>query len=218
MFICKGIVDEGRADRILGSGVDLARFAYTPMSSERPLKFIFVGRLLIEKGINIYVEAADILKREYPSIEFSVLGPIDIDNPGGITREDVSKWTDSVNYLGTTDNVPRFMSDYDVVVLPSYYKEGVPKSLLEAAAMGKVIVTTDNVGCRDAVLDGVTGYLCESKSLNSLVHAIDRVINLKYEDILEMQAHARALAENSFDERIGINKYIEVTVGSSNVA
>ena len=114
-----------------------------------------------------------------------------------------------VNYLGTSDSVEKEIGQVDCMVLPSFYREGVPKSLLEACAMGKPIVTTDNVGCRETVDDGINGYLCEPRNTKSLIEKLELMITHSHEQRLEMGARSRTKVENEFDEKVVINKYLE---------
>ncbi|HBL5468224.1 TPA: glycosyltransferase, partial [Enterobacter hormaechei] len=132
-------------------------------------------------------------------------------NPFAIHEKEIKNWEDlgTLNYLGHSDNVAEVLIDYDCVVLPSFYREGVPKSLLEAAASGKIIITTDNIGCRDAVIDGVTGFLCKPKSLESLLEAFYKVLQLDYDSFVKMKIGARELAKAKFDENIIIEEYLK---------
>ena len=114
-----------------------------------------------------------------------------------------------MSYLGTSDNVESEIAKVDCMVLPSFYREGVPKSLLEACAMGKPIVTTDNVGCRETVDDGFNGYLCELRSTSSLVEKLELIINLSHDQRLSMGEKSRIKVENEFDEQIVIKKYLQ---------
>lgn len=114
-----------------------------------------------------------------------------------------------VSYLGTSDCVEEEIAKVDCMVLPSFYREGVPKSLLEAAAMGKPIVTTDNVGCRETVDDGVNGYLCTPRSTESLIEKLDLVINLTHQERLTMGQFSRQKVEREFDEQLVIQKYLD---------
>ncbi|HCR0194411.1 TPA: glycosyltransferase, partial [Enterobacter hormaechei] len=175
------------------------------------IKFLLVARLIEQKGIRLYAEAAKIIKEKYPHVEFSLLGPIISNNPFAIHEKEIKNWEDlgTLNYLGHSDNVAEVLIDYDCVVLPSFYREGVPKSLLEAAASGKIIITTDNIGCRDAVIDGVTGFLCKPKSLESLLEAFYKVLQLDYDSFVKMKIGARELAKAKFDENIIIEEYLK---------
>ncbi|MGG2140291.1 glycosyltransferase family 4 protein [Symbiopectobacterium sp. RP] len=210
-FLCKGIVNENIIDLLPGSGVDLERFSFSPAPNDQVVRFILVARMLFDKGISYYARAAHKLKDIYGAeVEFYLLGFIDGKHSGAIGKEQISSWVDTgyINYLGISDKVEEEIGRADCVVLPSFYREGVPRSLLEAAAMGKPIVTTNNVGCKETVEDGVNGFLCEPRSAESLIHAMDRIIKLSHEQRLAMGHKSRELVERKFDEKFVIEKYI----------
>ncbi|MEZ9778854.1 glycosyltransferase family 4 protein [Vibrio sp. 10N.261.54.A5] len=199
-------------DRVPGSGADLTRFSLSPSEDDGVVRFLLIARMLYDKGIGHYVEAARELKSKYgDKVEFCLLGFLDVKNPSSVSKAEMSAWIEEgvVNYLGTSDNVEAEIAKVDCMVLPSFYREGVPKSLLEACAMGKPIVTTDNVGCRETVDDGINGYLCEPRSTSSLVEKLKLMINLSHEQRLSMGEISRIKVENEFDEKIVINKYLK---------
>ncbi|MFA0203971.1 glycosyltransferase family 4 protein [Vibrio breoganii] len=198
-------------DRVPGSGVDLNRFSWSPSNDDGVVRFLLIARMLYDKGIGYYVDAARQLKSRYgDNVEFCLLGFLDVNNPSAVSKFEMDGWVEEgiVNYLGTSDNVEVEVAKADCMVLPSFYREGVPKSLLEACAMGKPIVTTDNVGCRETVDDGVNGYLCEPRSTSSLVEKLDLMINHSHDQRLAMGVKSRAKVENEFDEKIVITKYL----------
>ncbi|MBF4443663.1 glycosyltransferase, partial [Vibrio anguillarum] len=174
--------------------------------------FLLIARMLYDKGIGHYVEAARELKVKYgDAVEFRLLGFLDVNNPSAVSKQEMQSWVDEgiVNYLGTSDSVEKEIAQVDCMVLPSFYREGVPKSLLEACAMGKPIVTTDNVGCRETVDDGMNGYLCEPRSTASLVKKLEMMVAHSHEQRLKMGLQSRSKVEKEFDEKIVINKYLE---------
>lgn len=199
-------------DRVPGSGADLTRFAVTPSQDDGVVRFLLIARMLYDKGIGHYVEAARELKAKYGNtVEFRLLGFLDVNNPSAVSKQDMQSWVDEgiVHYLGTSDSVEKDIAQVDCVVLPSFYREGVPKSLLEACAMGKPIVTTDNVGCRETVDDGINGYLCEPRSTSSLIEKLELMVIQSHEQRLQMGLESRTKVENEFDEKIVINKYLD---------
>ena len=209
-FLENRIISESIADRLPGSGVDLDRFKFSPADNQNKTVFILVARMLYDKGVGHYVEAARYLKGKYGDrVEFKLLGFLDSKNPSAITSEQMDSWVKEgvVNYLGTSDCVESIVSEVDCVVLPSYYREGVPRSLLEAASMGKPIITTDSVGCRETVQHGINGYLCAPQSTESLIEMLDRFIKLQPEDRVSMGLASREKAEKEFDENIILEKY-----------
>lgn len=198
-------------DRVPGSGADLTRFSVSPSEDDGVVRFLLIARMLYDKGIGHYVEAARKLKSKYgDKVDFCLLGFLDVNNPSAVSKAEMNAWVDEgiVDYLGTSDNVEAEIAKVDCMVLPSFYREGVPKSLLEACAMGKPIVTTDNVGCRETVDDGVNGYLCELRSTSSLVEKLELMMSLSHEQRLSMGENSRIKVENEFDEQIVINKYL----------
>ncbi|EPH6097922.1 glycosyltransferase family 4 protein [Vibrio cholerae] len=213
IFLENNIISEDKAQRIPGSGVDLIRFkeSFKPIDSGC-IKFILVARMLLDKGVLHYAEAAKELSYKHgEKVKFYLLGPLDEDAPSGIKLIEIQKIEKESNlhYLGTSDEVEKIISDVDCMVLPSYYREGVPKSLLEGAAMGKPIITTDNVGCREVVDHGVNGFLCEPRSTSSLIEQMEKFIALPYAQKLEMGSNSRIKVENEFDEQIVIKKYLD---------
>ncbi|PHR54412.1 MAG: glycosyl transferase family 1 [Robiginitomaculum sp.] len=211
LFLDKKITTTVETDRLPGSGVDLSRFVVSPSSDDGTVRFLLIARMLYDKGISQYVEAARVIKTKHGNnVELCLLGFLDVNNPSAVSKQDMQSWVDEgiVNYLGTSDNVEQEIAKVDCMVLPSYYREGVPKSLLEAGAMGKPIVTTDNVGCRETVDDGVNGFLCEPRSSASLIEKLELIINMTHQERLSMGEKSRIKIESEFDERIVINKYL----------
>jgi glycosyltransferase involved in cell wall biosynthesis len=152
------------------------------------------------------------VKSRYPTTRFQVLGFLGVDNPAAISRKQVTEWEREgvVEYLGSVNDVTSVVSAADCVVLPSYYREGVPRTLLEAAAMAKPIITTDAPGCRDTVQDRSTGFLCRTKDSADLAEKMFRLIELPVESRLEMGRLARGKMEREFDESIVIGRYLAV--------
>jgi glycosyltransferase involved in cell wall biosynthesis len=198
-------------DRIPGSGADLERFSFTSSQDDGVVRFLLIARMLYDKGIGHYVEAARKLKAQYgENVEFNLLGFLDVNNPSAVSQSDMECWVQEgvVNYWGATDTVELEIAKVDCVVLPSFYREGVPKALLEACAMGKPIVTTDNVGCKETVDHGVNGYLCNPRSTESLIMQLEKMINHTHVERLKMGEQSRLKVEREFDEKIVISKYI----------
>jgi glycosyltransferase involved in cell wall biosynthesis len=210
-FLAQGLVNPKVVDRLPGSGVDLEKFKpQNLVRIDQKIKFLLVARMLWEKGVGEYVEAATQLKIVHPNAEFALLGFLDIKNPHAISREQMDVWVSSsaINYLGVSDDVASIMSEYDVVVLPSKYREGTPRSLLEAAAMGKPIVTTNTSGCRDVVDDGVSGYLCVPGNAQDLSRALGQMLALTPDERHAMGRQGRLKMERFYDERTVIKHYL----------
>lgn len=213
LFTTTNLVRPEIADRLPGSGIDLSRYKGSQSLSllSRSFIFLLVARMLKNKGIREFIEAARIVRVVHPEIQFQLLGFVDIANPNAISIEDIRAWEDEglVRYMGKTDDVRPFLAEADCVVLPSY-REGVPRSLLEAAAMARPIITTDTVGCRDVVDDGVNGLLCKVKDAGDLAEKMMEMIKLSPEGRLIMGEAGRRKVESEFDEKLVIQKYLDV--------
>jgi glycosyltransferase involved in cell wall biosynthesis len=210
LFIDMGLVNPAKIDLLPGSGVDTTRFVPKDMPKSDKLRFLMIARVLRDKGIYEYIEAIKIIKSQYSDVSFLLIGEIGVANKTAISKDEVDKWVDEslIEYLGTTDKIEEYIASADCVVLPSY-REGTPRSLLEAAAMAKPIVTTDTVGCKEVVDDGYNGYLCELKSAKDLATKIEQIIELSAQDRSKMGQNGRAKIIAQFDERIVIKKYID---------
>lgn len=225
LFVEWRLVQQEVTDRVPGSGLDLTRFSpgaasdsVTPSAcpagsrkvNSGEFLFLLIARMLWDKGVGEYVAAARILKRSVTGVDFCLLGFVDVQNPAAISREQMEEWVIEgvVKYLGISDDVQRHIAAADCVVLPSY-REGLSRTLLEAAAMGCPIITTDVVGCREIVDDGVNGLLCRPRDAADLAEKMRRMITLSSEERAEMGRRGRDKVEREFDERIVIGKYLK---------
>jgi glycosyltransferase involved in cell wall biosynthesis len=200
LFVDKSIVSK-RVKPVLvnGSGVNIEKFAFYPPKLS-PVTFLFIARLIKDKGILEYVEAARLLKQKYPMAKFQLLGPLDI-NPAAITQEQLERWSKEgiIEYLGKTNDVRPYIAEASVYVLPSY-REGTPRSVLEAMSMGRPIITTDAPGCRETVIDGKNGFLVPVKDVDALKSAMEKFI-LEPDLISQMGKQSRIIAEEKYDVR-----------------
>lgn len=212
LFVSKNLVSDVVTDRLPGSGIDLNRFVPVPLPDKTPLRFLLIARMLWDKGVGEFVEAARILKKQGLDANFCLLGFLDVQNPAAISRQQMDEWIAEgvIHYLGVSDNVAEEIAQADCIVLPSYYREGTPRTLLEAAAMARPIVTTDSVGCRDVVDDGVNGYLCKPRDAVDLADKISKMVALSHSKRTAMGLRGREKMEREFDEKIVINKYLTV--------
>jgi len=186
-----------------GIGVCLDRFKHSPVPLD-PISFIFVGRLLDEKGIRYFIEAAQRIKQRYPNVEFKVLGaPVE---KCGVTQKELLQYVEegTIIYPGKVDDVVPYIEQSSVFVLPSYYREGVPRSTQEALAIGRPVITTDSPGCRETVIDGENGFLIEPHNVEQLVEAMEKLISDRAL-MTSMGPRSRQFAESKFDV-IRINK------------
>jgi glycosyltransferase involved in cell wall biosynthesis len=215
LFEKEKIVNPSIVDLLPGSGVDIDYFSEARVPRGKisgKFSFILIARLLWEKGVQEFISAARMIKEKHHDIEFNLLGFLDDPRSGGVPLLEIDSWVSEgvINYLGSSDDVRCHLATTDCVVLPSYYREGVPRSLIEAAAMGKPIITTDSVGCREVVEDGVTGFLCEPRNSIDLYEKMLKMIELSKAKRQEMGSLSRIKAENEFDEKIIIGKYLAV--------
>ena len=209
LFLERRIVRGDQARLLPGSGIDLERYAREPLPPG-PVTFLLIARLLGDKGVREYVAAAEMLHGELPDARFQLLGPIDADNRTAISRSELDRWVESgtIDYLGETDDVRPFIARAGVVVLPSY-REGMPRSLLEAAAMGRPLIAADVPGCRGIVEDGANGFLCAAKDPESLADAMRRMARLTGEQRQAMGNAARKRVESEFSEAVVIRAYLD---------
>ncbi|WP_435950474.1 glycosyltransferase family 4 protein [Psychrobacter sp. DM8] len=185
-----------------GSGVDVADFSVLPFPQDdagqiKP-SFLLIARLLKDKGVVEYVEAAKIIKQQYPAAEFHLVGWID-ENPAAIDQAQLDEWVETgiVNYWGKLDDVRPAIAASSIYVLPSY-REGTSRSVLEAMAMGRPIITTDAPGCRETVVEGSNGYLVPVKSVGELAEAMEKLI-VNPDLITTMGQASRKLTEDKFE-------------------
>lgn len=211
LFESTGLIAEGMSSVIPGSGID---FDYFNVNREVNIgrKFVFVGRLIRDKGIIEYLQAADKILSMKLDIEFYIVGELGSSNVGAITLDELLHFTDkngSVKYLGRTDDIKAILAQMDVLVLPSY-REGLSRALVEGAAMKLPIITTDAPGCKDLVDVGLNGFLCEVKSVNSLVTMILSMIKLSDAERLEFGSHGRVKAKSLFSNDTVFSRYSKV--------
>ncbi|WP_413701730.1 glycosyltransferase family 4 protein [Psychromonas sp. KJ10-10] len=196
--------------RVHGIGIDLKSFKAHSAPDDNVVRFILVARMLKNKGVIEFVKVAERIRDKYLAkdeassdfvkCEFSLLGFIDEDNPQGISRSTLIRWDQerNVRYLGKTDDVYSVVKNYDCVVLPSYYREGIPQCLIEACAMAKPVITTDNVGCRETVEDQITGIKIPCRNVEALEDAMQKIIDMSHQERLNLGINGRLKAEKEF--------------------
>lgn len=218
LFVQRGLVSPEVTGLLPGSGVDTRRFApdeAIDVPSEgaelvRPFRFLLSARLLWDKGVGEYVEAARCLHAEGHQIECLLLGFMDVANRTAVSRAELNAWEAEgvVRYLGAVDDVRPMIAGADCVVLPSY-REGMPRSLLEAASMAKPIITTDAPGCRDVIDDGVTGLLCRPRDAADLAAKMRKMLHLPKVDLADMGRKGREKMLREFDEKLVLDQYLQ---------
>lgn len=198
-FVSRGIVSPQQCAVVAGSGVDIEKFAATPLPNG-PAVFLVIARLLREKGLREFAAAAEIVRSRYPEAQFHLVGPLD-PSPDGISLREVEKWgrSGAVVYHGAANDVRPFIAACHIYVLPSYH-EGMPRTVLEALAMARPILTTDVPGCRETVTDGINGFLVPKENAAALA---DRMVWFleNREAWQSMSAASRTLAQEIYDVR-----------------
>lgn len=209
LFLERRLVQTNQTQLLPGSGIDLGRFsaAEYPAENEAPV-FLMIARLLRDKGVLEYVEAARQVQDQVPGARFQLLGATGSENRTAIDRETVSAWEAEglVEYLGTTSDVRPHIATAHCMVLPSY-REGAPRTLIEAAAMARPLIATDVPGCRAVVTHGASGFLCEVKSGDSLAQACFDFIALPRADQIKMGQAGRAKMEAEYNDAIVVTAY-----------
>lgn len=193
-----------------GSGVDLNKFKPRKLINKNKIfRFLFVGRILADKGINELISAVENINMHKIQCHLWICGFKNSNNVSAINDDQIEYWKNipGVSWIKPNDEIENVMKDANCVVLPSY-REGMPRSLLEAGAMGLPSITTDVPGCRNIIQDNINGFICEAKNSKSLESAMLKMINTPSEDILKMGKAARNIVENSFDEQIVIKEYL----------
>ena len=200
-LVAGGVCRAEQARLAPGAGVNLDRFVYAPMPPRRPFVFLFAGRLLRSKGVEAFAEAARLLRG---SAQFQILGPTDPDHPDALDAHTLRSWTDEgiVEYLGFSPDVRPFLRRAHALALPSAYHEGSPTILAEALAMGRLIITTDTPGCRDAADEGLNGWLLPSPAAPALARAMRRALQCDQAALEAVSRHSRRKAEAYAHERV----------------
>ena len=210
VFVGNRMADPRTMTLIKGSGVDLLEYRERP-ETEGPLRVVMASRLLKEKGVFEFVEAARAIRQTHPTVVFQLVGAPDPHNPSSVSREDLLTWHEEgcVEWLGYRSDVSKILGESHLFVFPSYYGEGLPKCLIEASASGRAIVTTTTPGCSDAVIDGLSGYLVPPRDQKALNSAILDLIE-DGEKRREFGACARRHAEENFSISEVVAKHMEI--------
>lgn len=210
LFVERGLVKKGISDIVPGSGIDLKYFQPEPFKRNKRFTFLLISRLIHDKGVIEYIDAIKKLQGEGANAKFQVLGAKDPEHRRGIKSELVDSWIENniIEYLGTTDDVRQYIADADCVVLPSY-REGTPRTLLEAASSSKPIIATDVPGCKNVVKHSFNGLLCKLKDSNDLAEKMSTMMQFPDERIEELGKNGRMKVENEFSENLVINKYLK---------
>ena len=209
LFVSRKIVRPDQVRLLPGSGVDVTHFSPAPTKPEA-IRFLFVGRLLGDKGVREFVEAARLLRADHPGWQFQLLGSVDAGNRTAINRIELDQWvTDGiVEYLGLAEDVRPHIAAATAVVLPSY-REGLPRSLLEAAAMARPVIAANVPGCRQVVNHGVNGLLCEARDTAALAVAMELMATMDEAERAAMGQAGREMVEREYGEEKVIRAYLD---------
>ena len=212
LFENENIITRAQGISVKGCGVNTTYFhPYPNQKVNEAMVFSFVGRLLYDKGVKEFVEAARIIKLRHPNTRFWLVGELDPDNPATVEKDELIEWVDSdiVYYHGFQRDVRPFISKSDCVVLPSY-REAIPRTITEAMAMAKPVITTDTAGCREAVDVEVNGYLAKLRDANDLAESMQKIISLTEEERKSMGQAGRNIVMNQFDDRLIANHIYDI--------
>jgi glycosyltransferase involved in cell wall biosynthesis len=209
-FLRRGLVPKLRCSLLPGSGVDTQRFRPRPHATreEGNFRFLLLGRMLYDKGIREYVEAARALRPRYPGVEFLLMGFVEVANRSAVSMAQIQAWIAEglIRFLEARQDVRDVIAECDCIVLPSY-SEGMPRSLLEAAAMGKPMIASDVPGCRQIVDDGENGFLATPRDGTSLAEKMKKMLELSVAERTLFGERARRKIEEHFDEQIVVDRY-----------
>jgi len=201
---------------ISGEGINIDYFddgLFPNLNDKKYFTFLMVSRILIDKGVIEYCEAASCIKKKYPESRFQFLGSIDNNNPAGISPHEWQRLCNKyqIDYLGQVQDIRSIIAAVDVVVLPSY-REGIPLVLLEAGAMRRPLIATNVAGCRDVVSDGKNGFLVKPKDSKDLALAMEKMINLSTETFSQMKLMARLITKEKFEISIILERYKAIII------
>ena len=211
LFIDEKLVDAVKTKLLPGEGVDVDFFSRTEPYPDNKGNFTFLlsSRLIWDKGIGVYVNAAKIIRKKYSSVNFQLLGYTDNLGASSVKLKLIDDWVNQgiIEYLGGTSNVKQYLMKVNCFVMPSYYKEGIPKSLLEACSLEIPVITTDNIGCREVVTNGYNGLLSEPKNAASLADSMEHIMKTDYKSLKAMGENGRKKVIAEFNEDIILGVY-----------
>lgn len=211
-FLVKNIVNQDRLAILPGEGVDTSFFCYKEYKRHSPFVFLYMGRMLREKGVEFMAKAVKLLHQKgIDDFEVRLLGLVDGLSKDVISEEEISQWEKEglVRFLGSTSDVRPDIEEADCVLLPTFYGEGVPRSLMEACSMGRIVLATDNVGCRDVVQDGYNGILCKPKDVEDLAAKMEMILSMPEQTIRDMGENGRKKMMVEFAEVKIVKRYLE---------
>lgn len=201
-------IAKGRHRMLPGSGVNLQRFAYQPFPEGDTTEFLFISRVMKEKGIEEYLDAAEVIKKEHPEAVFRILGFLE-DDYTGRKRFDRLRQEGVIQFEGSVENVIPYIRNSQCTVHPSYYPEGMSNVCLESAACGRAVITTDRAGCRETIKNGSSGFLVKERDSHDLIEKIRQFLALPIEERIRLGRNGRAYMEEKFDRSIVVQNYLD---------
>ncbi len=219
LFIKENIVTKENAHAVKGCGVNTDYYNVLPNGQiKNDITFTFIGRLLYDKGINEFIEAAKIVKQKNKHAKFIVIGEFDESNPATIDKETLAKWVDEgiIDYKGFVKDIRPLIGTSDCIVLPSY-REGMPRTLLEGMSMAKPIITTDVPGCRETIIENKNGFIVQAKDHFALAKSFDTMAQLSYEERKKMGQQGRRFCETIFDDKLIAQEIFDIIKKEINV-
>lgn len=218
LFEKNGYVNSSKSVLINGSGINIDKYQSSRrIQAARPMVFLFIGRLLYDKGVREYVGAAKRLHQLYPEIKFQMLGALDTGNPSAVSQTELNNWlleNPQLSFLGHQKQIIPWMDQCHVVVLPSY-REGIPRVLLESMAMRKPFVTVNSPGCEDVTIDGKNGLLAKVGDVESLFKQMQTIYLMSAEQREEMGEFGRIHVHEKYDEKIIVDVYLKLLLSLS---
>src|SRR5690606_25446982 len=210
LFLDKKLVPPSVVDLVPGSGIDVKHFATVAYERHSRFTFLMISRLISDKGVYEFIEAVQKLKAQGSNARFQILGAIDEQHKRGIPEKTIRNWIEdgTIEYLGTTQDVRPFIEQADCIVLPSY-REGTPRTLLEAASSGRPIIATDGPGCNHVVKHKYNGLLCHLKDAADLAEKMREMASLDEDNLRMFGTNGRQKAVSEFDESLVIHKYLQ---------
>jgi glycosyltransferase involved in cell wall biosynthesis len=217
VFITEKIVSIDKMKVLPGEGVNTKHFAPSRAhSGGEPFQFLMSTRLLKSKGIGLYADAARILRKKNYHVNFSLIGFFESNHPDSISRENLKRWEDEglITYLGFADDVRPYLQNADCLVFPSFYNEGIPRCLMEAASMEIPAITSFNRGCKEVVLNNSNGYICNPNDPFDLADKMEKMINLPVDERQRMGKNGRQLVLRKFDVCKIIEEYSNTLISA----
>ena len=212
LFLSKKLINNNSYSKINGSGVNIEKFKPVRSNNQKKITFLLIARLLYDKGIKEYYEAAKIVLKKHPNVRFQILGPFQEQNlrSNTITRGTIKNWEkeEVIEYIGCADDVRPFIAKSDCIVLPSY-REGLSNVLMEGGSMAKPLLASNVPGCKELIIDNFNGYKFKSKSAIALAESCFNFLNLSKKERIQMENNSRSLIIKSFDRNSSVKLFVQ---------